>query len=47
MQKQDYFFTDNPRESVELSLDDGKVITGPRNGRLEAFAKVAQKSRKP
>ncbi|HPX65658.1 MAG TPA: nucleoside kinase, partial [Anaerolineaceae bacterium] len=43
MQKQDYFFTDNPRESVELSLDDGKVITGPRNGRLEAFAKVAQK----
>lgn len=43
MQKQDYFFTDNPRDSVELSLDDGRVITGPRNGRLEAFAKVAQK----
>ncbi len=31
-----------PRSTVELTLDDGRIIVGKRGARLEEFAKVIQ-----
>ena len=35
-----YYLSEEKRDSVELTLDDGRVITGKRFGRLESFAGV-------
>ena len=39
----DFYLTDKPRESVELTLSDGRIITGKRGGTLEEFVRVVQK----
>ncbi len=39
---ENFYLTENPRHTVELSLDDGRVITGERFAALESFAKVVQ-----
>lgn len=33
---------EKPRDSIEISLDDGRVITGPRGSKLEKFLSVIQ-----
>lgn len=38
--KDAFRLTPKPRDEVELTLDDGRVITGTRGARLEAFAEV-------
>ena len=40
--KDAFRLTPKPRDEVELTLDDGRVITGTRGARLEAFAEVVQ-----
>ena len=42
-----YYLSEEKRDSVELTLDDGRVITGKRFGRLESFAGVVQKEDEP
>lgn len=43
----DFYLTDKPRESVELTLSDGRIITGKRGGRLEDFICTVQKPEEP
>lgn len=43
----EFKLTSNPREDVELALDDGRIITGKRGARLEDFIKVIQDPEKP
>ena len=43
----EFYLTDKPRESVELTLNDGRIITGKRGGKLEDFARVVQKPEDP
>jgi uridine kinase len=43
----DFYLTDKPRESVELTLSDGRIITGKRGGRLEDFVRAVQKPEEP
>lgn len=43
----DFYLTEKPRESVELTLSDGRIITGKRGGRLEAFVRTVQKHEEP
>lgn len=40
--KEAFYLTQTPRETVELSLEDGRVITGQRFAPLESFAKAIQ-----
>ena len=47
MEKSSYYFNEKPRDTVELTLDDGRVITGKRSGTLESFARVVQKDDEP
>jgi len=42
-----FYLTDKPRESVELTLNDGRIITGKRGGRLEEFVRAVQKPEEP
>lgn len=39
---EEFKLTANPRSDVELTLDDGRVITGRRGARLEEFVRVIQ-----
>ena len=43
----EFYLTDKPRESVELTLNDGRIITGKRGGKLEDFTRVVQKPEAP
>lgn len=43
----DFYLTENPRESVELTLSDGRIITGKRGGTLGDFVRVVQQPDKP
>lgn len=43
----EFYLTDKPRESVELTLNDGRIITGKRGGKLEDFTRVVQKPEDP
>lgn len=43
----DFYLIDKPRESVELTLSDGRIITGKRGGTLEDFVRVVQKPGDP
>ena len=43
----DFYLTEKPRETVELTLNDGRIITGKRGGSLESFARVVQKPEDP
>ncbi len=43
----DFYLTQTPRETVELTLNDGRIITGKRGGRLEAFVQTVQKPEEP
>lgn len=45
--KEKFFLTEASRDTVELSLDDGRVITGERFAALESFAKVVQVDGEP
>ena len=42
-----FHLTKIPRETVELTLDDGRVITGERGAKLENFTDVIQADDKP
>jgi uridine kinase len=44
---QEFIVKKEKRPSVEIILDDGRVISGPRNARLEAFLKTIQEPDKP
>lgn len=39
---EEFELTKTPRQTVELTLDDGRIITGKRGAKLEDFAKVIQ-----
>jgi len=43
----DFYLIDKPRASVELTLSDGRIITGKRGGSLEDFVRVVQKPEDP
>ncbi|HPC05779.1 MAG TPA: nucleoside kinase [Anaerolineaceae bacterium] len=43
----DFYLTNKPRESVELTLSDGRIITGKRGGKLEDFVWAVQKPEEP
>lgn len=43
----DCYLTEKPRETVELTLDDGRVITGKRGAKLECFARAVQTPDRP
>ena len=40
--KDAFYLTQQPRDTVELTLDDGRVITGQRCAPLESFAQAVQ-----
>ena len=42
-----FHLTNTPRETVELTLDDGRIITGERGAKLENFTDVIQADDKP
>ncbi len=42
-----FHLTETPRETVELTLDDGRIITGERGAKLEDFINVIQEKGKP
>lgn len=42
MNEKAFYLSDRPRETVELILEDGRVITGPRGASLESFVQVVQ-----
>ena len=42
MNEKAFYLSDRPRETVELILEDGRVITGPRGASLEDFVQVVQ-----
>ena len=43
----DFYLTTNPRPDVELTLVDGRIITGRRGARLEEFVKLLQEDDQP
>ena len=44
---QEFHLTQTPRPHVELTLDDGRVITGRRGARLEEFINIIQEEHQP
>lgn len=44
MVKENFLVSNQMRPTVEVMLDDGRVISGPRNARLEDFIKIIQGS---
>lgn len=42
-----FHLTSNPRSDVELTLDDGRIITGRRGAKLEEFINLVQDSQQP
>ena len=42
MNEKAFYLSDQPRETVELILEDGRVITGPRGASLEGFVQAVQ-----
>ncbi|HBO34733.1 MAG TPA: nucleoside kinase [Anaerolineaceae bacterium] len=42
-----FHLTSNPRSDVELTLDDGRIITGRRGAKLEEFINLIQDSQQP
>lgn len=42
-----FYLNETTRDTVELSLDDGRVITGKRYGTLESFAQAVQVEGEP
>lgn len=44
---EDFHITSNPRPDVELTLDDGRVITGKRGAKLEEFINLIQEDHQP
>lgn len=42
-----FHLTKTPRETVELTLDDGRIITGERGAKLEEFINIIQEDDKP
>lgn len=42
MNEKAFYVSDQPRETVELILEDGRVITGPRGASLEGFVQAVQ-----
>ena len=42
MNEKAFYLSDRPRETVELILEDGRVITGPRGASLESFVQAVQ-----
>lgn len=42
-----FHLTNTPRETVELTLDDGRIITGERGAKLEEFINIIQEDDKP
>ena len=42
-----FHLTSNPRSDVELTLDDGRIITGRRGAKLEEFINLVQNSQQP
>ena len=42
MNEKAFYLSDRPRETVELILEDGRVITGPRGASLEGFVQAVQ-----
>ena len=44
---QEFHLTQTPRPDVELTLDDGRVITGRRGARLEEFINIIQEEHQP
>lgn len=44
---QEFHLTQTPRPDVELTLDDGRVITGRRGARLEEFINIIQEDDQP
>ena len=44
---QEFNLTQTPRPDVELTLDDGRVITGRRGARLEEFINIIQEEDQP
>ena len=42
-----FYLTSNPRPDVELTLVDGRIITGRRGARLEEFVKLLQEDDQP
>lgn len=44
---QEFHLTQTPRPDVELTLDDGRVITGRRGARLEEFINIIQEEDQP
>lgn len=47
MSEKDFYLTNTPRTNVELTLEDGRVITGKRGAPLEDFIRVVQKEEDP
>ncbi len=47
MKNSDFYINGEPRESVELILSDGRVLTGPRGARLENFLRIIQDPQAP
>ncbi len=43
----DFHLTVNPRPDVELTLDDGRIVTGKRGAKLEEFINVVQDENLP
>lgn len=43
----EFYLTTIPRPDVELTLDDGRIITGKRGAMLEEFVKLVQEDRQP
>ncbi len=44
---EDFYLTTTPRPNVELTLNDGRIITGRRGARLEEFVKTVQEDHQP
>ena len=44
---EEFRITTDPRHDVELTLDDGRVITGKRGAKLEEFINVIQQDDEP
>jgi len=47
MNEELFKLSDQHRPTVEITLPDGQIITGPRNARLEDFLKMLQKDHEP
>jgi len=44
---EEFHLTTNPRPDVELTLDDGRILTGRRGAKLEDFINVIQEEHQP